>query len=231
MLTIVIPVHNQKNQMIRIVNKLSKLLNNKKIKYEIIIAEDGSTDGSYEIAKKLAKRKNIKLSHKKEKCGKGAAIKRGAQLASYTKLLFLDADTYNHLEELKYFIDLLKDYDIVIGSRYLKESKVKRSLIRKIPSHIYNLLVRVMFHTGIKDHQCGFKAFSRKGIELIKTVRSDGFFFDTELLVMAKNKNYKIKEIPIHWSEKKSSQVNILKDSFKMILDILKLKIRLMLDI
>jgi len=227
MLTIVIPVHNQKKEMVKTVEKLSEMLRNYGIVYEIIIAEDGSTDGSYEVGKKLSKKKNIRLTHRYHKSGKGAAIKRAAKIASYKKLVFSDADMYDHMQKLKSCIKLLENYDIVIGSRYLKKSKTNRKFSRKLFSYFYNYLVRLIFRTRIKDHQCGFKAFSTNGINLIKNIESNGYVFDTELLVRARNKNLKIKEIPINWSEKKNTKLHVLKDGIIMFLDVLKLRIKL----
>lgn len=219
MVSIIIPVYNQKHEMLEAVRRISDKIKN----VQIIIAEDGSSDGSYKLAKKLAKNDNVILSHKKNRTGKGEAIKRAISLCTHDTMGFVDADLSVDIPYIKDLIEETENNDIVIASRHLDASKVKRSFRRFIFSHMYNFLVRMLFHSHIKDHQCGFKFFSVKGKEIVSNVKSNGFLFDTELLALAQQKGLNISEVPVKWEEKGNSQLGV-KSKIKMFFGLFLLK-------
>lgn len=203
-ISIIVPAYNEAETLKRnikiISNGISRILNN----YEIIIAEDGSTDETTKIVMEIAN-ENPKVIHlhSSQRLGKGLALKRAIKASEGEIITFMDADLATNLMNL---IQLLKSieggYGITIGSRYVKGSYVERPLTRTIASRAYNLLVNLLFEDGIQDHQCGFKAFSRQALEsIIDDVKSNGFFFDTELIVKARWKGFLITEIPVRWRE------------------------------
>jgi hypothetical protein len=99
----------------------------------------------------------------------------------------------------------------------LSESKVERSLTREIVSRTYNFLVRAMLGSEVKDHQCGFKAFRREPLmKILDEIAANHWFWDTEILVRASRKGYRIKEIPVEWTSGQETKVNLIKDSFNM---------------
>jgi len=108
-------------------------------------------------------------------------------------------------------------YDIAIGSRRMKNSKAKRDFRRLLPSIIYNWLVRFVLNSKVHDHQCGFKAFKKDRItSILNEVSDNHWFWDTEVLVRAQRKGYKIKEIPVEWKESVSTKVNVIMDANNM---------------
>jgi hypothetical protein len=130
----------------------------------------------------------------------------------------MDADLATGIEQLKTLIESVKDgYDFATGSRMLPDSKVDRSLSRLVASKSYNFMVRTLLHSKIFDHQCGFKAARREPLlEIISDVKATHWFWDTELLVRASLKGYKVKEIPVGWTHKGQTKVKLLRDTLEM---------------
>jgi hypothetical protein len=113
------------------------------------------------------------------------------------------ATNLEHFDAYKKLI-FQQEYDLVTGSRYLHDSVTNRPFTRKMASLAYNWFIRILFRTNVHDHQCGFKSFSKRLVEtLSKDAKSNSWFWDTEVIVIAKKRGYRIKEIPVYWTEKK----------------------------
>jgi len=139
MLSIVIPCYNEGNKLENAVERIENEIKRINVNYEIIIAEDGSEDGSDKIATKLAlESNNIKHLHSDIRLGKGGALNRSFREASGDILMFIDVDLSTDPKSIPVLVKYLKKYDVCIGSRYLKKSKVKRSLKRLIASKVFN---------------------------------------------------------------------------------------------
>lgn len=213
--SVVVPVHNEVSALENCLNKLVPSIEKITKNYEILIAEDGSTDGTYELAKKIAsKYEKISLLHSDKKLGRGAALTRAFKLAKGKIVLYMDVDLATHLSALPKLIEKIENgYDFAIGSRLSKNSNCKRSILREIASRGYNALGRILFPTNLSDLQCGFKAFNRtKLLEIIDDVESKHWFWDTELLIRAKRKEYKIAQVPVKWQEGRGSKVVLARD-------------------
>lgn len=200
--------------------------------YEIIIAEDGSMDGTDKIAREITHgAQRILHLHSDWRLGKGAALKRALKASRCGVVVFTDADLAASLDHLPELLELIKKgYDGAIGSRYIERSCVKRPLLKVIASRAYNLLVRVLFRDGIQDHQCGFKVFSRQALEsLVDDVKSNSFFFDTELILKAKRKGFSIVEVPVTWREPegRDPKFRLLRDGVRMGLELLRMRMEL----
>ena len=227
-LSIVIPAYNEENRIGPTLKKICKYLrNNKKIKkWEILVIDDGSKDKTREIVKQFIKKeKRIKLNEKRKNEGKGFSVREGALMSKFSNVLFTDADLSTPIEELNNFIPYSDNYDIIIGSRSLKESNIKehQPKYREIMGKIFNFSVRIITGLDIKDTQCGFKLF-KNCKELFLEQKIKGFSFDVELLYLAFKKKKRILELPVTWINSKKSKVNPIKDSIKMFFDILKIK-------
>ena len=183
----------------------SKLTSN----FGILIAEDGS-DSSIVVRKLRETFKNITYIQHNERLGRGRALREAWSKVNADVYAYLDVDMAGDLDQLEAYGNLLRlqgEYDLITGSRYLPESITNRPLIRRLASVGYNWLVRIMFQTGVHDHQCGFKSFSTGLVETLeKEAKSDSWFWDTEVIVVAKRLGYRIKEIPIYWTEKKGKK-------------------------
>jgi glycosyltransferase involved in cell wall biosynthesis len=225
--SIVFPAYNEADALETAVEKVTRALNEFARSCEIIIAEDGSTDGTDKLADALAMKYSfIKHIHGEKRLGRGTALKNSFKKSSGEVLVYMDLDLATDLKHLKPLVDAIEyeGYDFATGSRMLSESKVERSRTRQITSKSYNFLVRAMLGSKVKDHQCGFKAFRREPLmQLLDEVTARHWFWDTEILVRAFRKGYKIKEIPVEWKGGHETKVRLLKDSFSMGWQVIKL--------
>ncbi len=220
---IVIPAHNEEEILEKNIEKVLSFMKTKGgYNWHLLIAENGSKDNSVKVLKKLSKKYPKKIFSFK------SLPVRSKSDAIKISWLSEKADIYIHMDadlstDLKHIPELIKgiqqDYDLVIGSRALKNSEVERSLKRDIISKIYNILTRILFSLNVKDLQCGFKAINKKTLKEIVTQTKylgEGFM-DTEMLIIAAQKNFKIKEIPVKWKDDRESKFNFIQVGFKFI--------------
>lgn len=224
-ISVVIPAYNEGKIIGKNISKIISFLENKKFNYEIIVVDDCSKDGTSDIVKDFNSKKIVLLRNKKN-MGKGHSIKRGILNAKKDLILFSDADLSTPIEELDSLLRYIDDYDIVIGSRGEKSIiKIKQPIYRRIAGKMFPILVNFIVLKGIRDTQCGFKLF-RKNLakDIFKKQRIDGFCFDVEILYLAKNAGYKIKEVSVTWSNRADSKVNPIIDPIKMFIDLIRIK-------
>ena len=218
--SVIIPAYNEKPRIIHAVEMTQCTLRNANLEGEIIIAEDGSNDGTHELVAKMAKADpGIILISSDQRLGRGRALNRAIKASNGKIICYIDADLATDMAHLPELIGAVinEGYDIAIGSRYSHDSEAKRNKIRFFVSKEYNWLVRLVLGSELCDHQCGFKAFNRtKIINLLDEVEDNGWFWDTEILVRSQKHGYKIKEIPVKWKESDSSTVNVLEDASEM---------------
>ncbi len=143
--------------------------------------------------------------------GRGIALKHAWRASDAAVCAYTDVDLSTGLDALDPLLRQIFDgCEIAIGSRLIPEARVTRGLGRDVLSRGYNFLLRRLFRTAIADAQCGFKAVSRRVVrDLLPLVQSDGWFFDTELLLLAERAGYRIAEVPVRWVEDRDSRVRI----------------------
>ncbi len=221
-LSFVIPAYNEADNLEKAVKQLDSELKKIKMPYEILVAEQASTDGTDVLAKKMEKRfRNLKHIHFDEK-GKGNALTETfANHAKGNILAFMDADLATDISYVGHLIaNVQKGADVSIGSRNHKDAIVDKSTKRKIISAGYMALVKLLFRTKISDLQCGFKAFKKKAFnEIAPHIRNRHLSWDSEVLLLSHKKGHKIVEFPVKWSEwtrKGGSSIKIAKDSLRM---------------
>jgi glycosyltransferase involved in cell wall biosynthesis len=219
---VTIPVRNEEPRLATAVKTTVEYLTGMNYDWSLVIAEDGSTDNSYAVACKLKEEyPRLLVVHHPLKLGRGKAIRNVWRQMVADVYVFLDADLATEMRFLKLLIEevIEKGADLATGSRYLRGAVVTRPLLRKMVSLAYNLAVRRIFGTGISDHQCGFKAFSRRAVQnVLPLTREDGWAWDTELIVYSRKMGYRISEIPVYWNEKKTRRTplrRLLKDIFE----------------
>jgi glycosyltransferase involved in cell wall biosynthesis len=226
-ISVVFPAYNEADALETAVEKVTRALNEFARSYEIIIAEDGSTDGTDKVAAILSERYSfIKHLHGEKRLGRGTALKNAFKKSNGKTIIYMDVDLATDVGQIKFLVRAIEEegYDFTIGSRMLSESKVERSRTRQITSKSYNFLVRALLGSKVKDHQCGFKAFRREVLmQLLDEVTARHWFWDTEILVRAFRKGYKIKEIPVEWKSGRETKVRLFKDSFSMAGQVIKL--------
>lgn len=220
---ITIPCKNEAIILERNTEKLLGYLKSKSGKYtfRIIIAVNGSTDDTYSIAKKLAKKyKNIVEARRIEKAGRGRALRDTWGKSEAKIVAYMDADLATSLDNFKQLIDPLqnKKADMTVGSRLLPGSRAKRTLVRRIVGGSYAWLVRLFLGLEIRDYQCGFKAMrSKVASELVYDVGDNNWFFDTELISKVVDSGYKVIEVPVKWRESERSSVRLFASSYAML--------------
>ena len=227
--SVVFPAYNEACKLEEAVRQTKQAMSAVTSSYELIIAEDGSTDGSAELAGAIAANDPfVRHMHSDTRLGRGKALNRAFKAARGDVIMFMDVDLSTDLSYLKPLISAIRDehYDIAIGSRLLRASETKRSLKRSILSAVYNFLVRLILRSKLRDHQCGFKAFGRTSIlHLLDEIEDEHWFWDTELLVRAQRKGCRIKELPVHWEDKgaANTKVKAVRDSTALFSSIIRL--------
>ncbi|WP_440949052.1 glycosyltransferase [Methanosphaerula subterraneus] len=172
--------------------------------FEILVAEDGSTDGSAEYVRAIEQTDpRIHLLHSDQRLGRGRALNRAFTAARGTIVCYYDVDLATDMQHLSEVIGAIREgFDIATGSRLLPESDIVRTGDREIASRGYNLLVRTILGSKQYDHQCGFKAFNRaRLLPLLDKVDDMHWFWDTEVLVRGARAGYRIREIPVRWRQ------------------------------
>ena len=224
---VVIPVFNEEQALPRNIVILADFLKaNLRNPWQIIIADNASTDGTKAVSEMLCERySGINYLYIPQK-GRGRALK-AAWLDSIADIVsYMDVDLSTDLAYFPQLIDSLEEgYHVAIGSRLSKGSRVSRGLKRELVSRSYNLLIKSMFFTPFQDAQCGFKALTRKTAQaIVPHIKNDNWFFDTELLIIAAKRGYKINQVPVKWDDDPSSTVNIARTATEDIKGLLRLR-------
>ena len=212
---IVLPVFNEAHMLEQSVTKLHKYLaSNLPYKWRIVIADNGSTDGTAAIARRLAERHpEIRLLQLPEK-GRGRALKQAWVSSKADILAYMDVDLSTNLDSFKPMIAplIIGDAGLATGSRLMKQSRTTRGFKREFISRCYNRIIRTTMKTKFVDAQCGFKAIRRDVAQkLLPHVKDTAWFFDTELLIKAEYNGYKIHEEPVEWIEDTDFRVDVVK--------------------
>lgn len=180
--------------------------------FRIVIAEDGSSDGTNIIAQDLERTYPcVTHLHSNQKLGRGLALKHAWNKVQGDIYVFVDCDLAT---DMKYYPQLINSIregnDLATGSRYIEGADVHRPFLRELVSRTYNTLIRAMFKDHVYDHQIGFKAFSNKLVKnLLNECQSTGWFWDTEIIVRSVHGNYRCVEFPVEWEEKKGKRTPI----------------------
>jgi glycosyltransferase AglD len=225
--SIVLPAYKEVEYLQPAVEKTIQTLNQFTQSYEVIIAEDGSTDGTAERADELSKKiPDVRHIHREKRQGRGTALKNAFKQSCGEILVYMDLDLATDLKYLKPLVEAItiEGYDFSTGSRMLAESKAERTFSRGLSSKTYNFLVRHILGSRLRDHQCGFKAFKKEPLmELLDKVEATHWFWDTEILVRAYRQGFKIKEIAVEWKSGRGTKVSLFKDSWNMFRQIMRL--------
>jgi len=230
-----LPAHNE---TLIIENNVNKLLSycleqNFSFNWQIVIIVNGSNNEFENLATEIAKKnEKIKTVVYQEK-GKGLAVKKYALESEADIYVYMDMDLAVALEDISQLINpIINDgYDLVFGSRMLAKSTIERSFLRELSSQTYAMLSRVILKHRFSDLQCGFKAIKTSLFKkIIPLIKDDYWFFDTELICLAKENDLKIKEIPVNWSENRyefrKSKINLFKDTFIFLSKLMEFRFR-----
>src|SRR5438270_2286832 len=232
--SIVIPCFNEERRVGETLRVTIEYLTINAPESELIVVNDGSTDGTAGIARKILSETNIatRLLENFPNRGKGAAVRSGLLAARKPIGLFSDADLSAPIQETPRLIAPIAngEVDIAFGSRALDRSLigVHQPWRREQGGRVFNLLVRVATGLPFWDTQCGFKAFRLDVCRpILESARINGFAFDVELLFLAHRAGLRIREIPVRWNHAEGSKVSFFKDSLRMLREVIALRVRL----
>lgn len=241
-ISIVIPTYNEEKRGIKKnLGVVVDFLESGGYDYELIVADDGSTDNTVAVAEEFARGKErvriLKLPHR----GKGATVRDGMLAAGGKYLLFSDADLATPIDELKRLLNWVKEqgFDIAIASREgVGAQRENEPWYRHVMGRIFNFLVQLVAIRGIEDTQCGFKLFkAATAKEILKRLKiygqqeteelKDPYLgaFDVEILFLAQKLGYKIKEVPVTWHYAETQKLDPFEDSIRMARDVIKVRL------
>jgi len=235
-ISFILPCYNEEKILEKNSSKVFNYLKNQGYNFDwsLILLINGSDDSSLDIAERIQNNNNfIKLFHIQDK-GKGNAIKTFLDISEADFSLYMDIDLAVSLENINDIIKTLlsEDCDLIIGSRLKKGAQTNRSFIRELSSRMYILVSKIIISHNYSDLQCGFKGIKKEAWKKISPhIEDKKWFFDTELLKFANMLKFKVKEIPVNWSEnryeKRKSKVSLFKDSINFIKKLFKLRRRI----
>jgi dolichyl-phosphate beta-glucosyltransferase len=228
-ISIVIPVFNESSRIADSLSKVREFLGKTPLSFEILVVNDGSTDGTAEIVRRF-EREGVRVIHHAENRGKGHSVRSGVLKAFGTYVLFTDADLSTPIDELRKLYDIAeRDHaDIVIGSRAIDRRYIERhqSRFREIGGIVFNRLVRIGLGLKLHDTQCGFKLFHRDRTRSIFEKQTiDGFGFDPEILFLATRRRLRIREVSVRWSHADDTKIRVIRDGLRMIADLVRIRL------
>ena len=230
-LTIVVPAYNEERRLPESVRKILAWMRGNSSVAEVILVDDGSRDGTASIARAFAA-ENAKLRSVSywPNAGKGYAIRRGVlEAAPGNAVLLTDADLSTPIEDLAALVDGLGAHDVVIGSRALALSRIgeQQAIHRRWMGKTFNRIMRWLTGLPFPDTQCGFKLFSAEAAKRVFAEATiDRFAYDVEALLIADKLGFSIGEVPVRWDNSADSRVRIVRDSLRMLVDVVRARRR-----
>ena len=225
-LSIVIPAYNEAARLPPTLLRIRDHLASWNRPYEILVVDDGSSDGTAEAARSVGGSELTILRNERNR-GKGYAVRRGMLEARGERRLMTDADLSTPIEELKRLMARMDEgYDIVIASRAVAGARIEvhQPWYRECMGRLFNLLVRVSTVPGLRDTQCGFKLFRAEAArECFAAAVLDGFSFDVEALFIARRRGHRVAEIPVTWRNDAATRVSTLRGVLAFV-DVLKIR-------
>ena len=211
---IVIPVYNEAAVLAASVDRLRTYLDGEfPFTWAITIADNASTDGTWGIASALAARHREVRAIRLDEKGRGRALRRAWSQSDGEVVAYMDVDLSTGLDALLPLVAPLVSghSDVAIGSRLAPGAAVARGPKREAISRGYNLMLRTMFATQVRDMQCGFKAVRRDVVmALLPAIEDEDWFFDTELILLAERNGLRIHQVPVDWTDDPDSRVHVI---------------------
>jgi glycosyltransferase involved in cell wall biosynthesis len=192
-ISVFFPAYNEQSNLETIVTETRRVLEELAMDYEIIIVDDGSTDGTSALADDLARQDpRVKAVHHESNKGYGAALGSGLRSATKELVFYTDADNQFDVDELKAFLPALENADLVLGYRLRRQDPWPRLVVARV----YNLMIRLLFGLRVRDIDCSFKLFRRALVEDID-LRSQTGLGDAEILIKALKAGARVRELPV----------------------------------
>lgn len=231
-LSLILPAFNESGRLAESLERVRAYVCERPRSTEVIVVDDGSADGTADVAEAIAERQPcLRVVRLARNGGKGAAVRAGVRAARARELIaFLDADLTIPVELLDELVAQIEaGADIAIASRYVPGSLVRRPLLRRAMGRAFRVFVRALVPTGLQDTQCGGKCYRADlARDLFARQRIDGFAFDAEVLFLARRTGRSIAEVPFTLVQTRDTSIRLLKDTFSMLRDLARIRWRAM---
>jgi dolichyl-phosphate beta-glucosyltransferase len=227
--TLILPAYNEVKRIAQTLGEAKAYFREREFTYEIIVSADGS-DGTRELVAEMARNDPaLRVIGSVERRGKGYGIRQGVLLARGQIIGFADADNKTPIGEFDKFEPWLRQgYEVVIGSRAMRESYIERvqPRYRRLGSKGFSIFMHAVLGLhDINDSQCGFKFFQRHvALDLFRRQRIDGYMFDVEILHLAAQAGYRIAQVPVRWRDDKDSRLALLSGNLRNVIDIFRIR-------
>jgi dolichyl-phosphate beta-glucosyltransferase len=226
-ISVVVPAYNEEVRLGRTLPAMIDYLKNAGRSYEIVVVDDGSADATADVAGAFAGR-GVRALRLSPNTGKGAALRAGVLASRGEKVLLTAADLSTPITELERLEPYLATADLVFGSRAVAGARIDRPQprFRQWMGKTFNLMIRLLVTSGIRDTQCGFKLLDGPAARAVfADLMLDGFAYDVELLWLARRRGLRVAEVGVEWNHSPDSKVHLITDSARMALDILRIRL------
>jgi glycosyltransferase involved in cell wall biosynthesis len=225
----VIPAYNESERLATSLSKIFAYIRERQMQAEVIVVNDGSSDGTAAVARSLAVRyPEIRLLENPGNRGKGYSVRNGMLHANGDVLLFTDADLSSPIyEATKLFAAIEQGAEVAIGSRWLEAAlqTERQPWRRQLYGRLFNLALRIVLGLKYRDTQCGFKAFTRTAAQTVfSRQRVERWGFDPELLFLANKFNLRTVEVAVEWAHDHRSKISPIRDGLKMGVEMLAVR-------
>ncbi len=231
-LSVVIPAYNEERRIVPTLRRIADYLALKGWSAEILVVDDGSTDGTAgRVSEMAGAMPSLRLVRNDRNRGKGYSIRHGFAESRGTLVLLTDADLSTPIEEIEKLLPAIleKGNGVAVGSRGLDPSTVEvpQGWVRRTMGKGFNVIVRTLTGLSIRDTQCGFKLLKRNlFVPVFAAARVDRFSYDVEILYLAHHRGIRIAEIPVVWRNSPMSRVSFLSDACQMFCDVVRIVLR-----
>ena len=236
-MSVVIPAYNEETRLPQTLERVCAYLAQARPEPgEVIVVDDGSRDGTVRVAEAFAQTHAAVRVIRNDHRGKGYAVRAGMLAARGRTMLFTDADLSAPIADVEKLLPWFeRGYDIVIGSRTgggADLQRVRAPWLRRVMGRVFNWIVRLLAVRGIRDTQCGFKAFrDRVAQDVFTRLRLYGdnaprvrggmmTAFDVEVLFVGRKLGYRIREVPVHWRYGPGTKIHLVRDSWRNFRDV-----------
>lgn len=224
-LSVIIPAYNEAVRLGPTLAEIERYLAGRGESYEILVVDDGSRDDTSGVARRFA----VTVLRQDPNQGKGAALRRGVLASRGERILLCDADLSTPIAELARLEPRLAEAEVVVGSRGVADSRVavRQPWYRETMGRVFNLLVRLLAVRGIHDTQCGFKLLRGDlARALFARLTVTRFAYDVELLWLARRAGHRVVEVGVEWHNSTDTRVHAIRDSSRMLLDLVRMRLR-----
>jgi dolichyl-phosphate beta-glucosyltransferase len=230
--SVVIPAFNEAHRLPSYLGRVVAYFERRGEPFEVIVVDDGSGDATSEQVRAIERaHPAVRLARFDHNHGKGFAVRAGMAMARGALRLMADADGATPIAEVERLEAALeRGADLAVGSRTLRDVSVARRVrpLRQVVGSGFNVIVRALGVWGVRDTQCGFKLFRGEvAADLFGALRTEGFGFDVELLLLAQRRGYRIAEVPIAWTDQPGSRVSVVKEGPRMLAQVIAARLRL----